>query len=83
MVYRIILEDRTRRLSEEFEFVKLLAEINHEFGLVNSSQDEQDVSNDVDIDDVVFDDVSFDDVNFDVVDFDVVMDDLDLNRSRR
>ncbi|GKC26301.1 hypothetical protein Tco_1033595 [Tanacetum coccineum] len=78
MVYRKILEDRTRRLSEEFEFVKLLAEINHEFGFVNSSQDEQDVSNDVDIDDVVFDDVSFD-----VVDFDVVMDDLDLNRSRR
>ncbi|GJY32823.1 hypothetical protein Tco_0417292, partial [Tanacetum coccineum] len=31
-----------RRLSDEFEFRKLLAEIDHEFGLDNSSQDEQD-----------------------------------------
>nr|GFD45135.1 hypothetical protein [Tanacetum cinerariifolium] len=59
------------RLSEEFEFRKLLAEIDHEFGLDNSSRDKQDVSNDV----------NFDDVDFDVADFDVVMDVLDLNRS--
>ncbi|GKA27173.1 hypothetical protein Tco_0713341 [Tanacetum coccineum] len=31
------LEDRTRRLSDEFEFKKLLAEIDHEFGLDNSN----------------------------------------------
>ncbi|GJV07811.1 hypothetical protein Tco_1345467 [Tanacetum coccineum] len=64
------LEDRTRRLSDEFEFRKLLAEIDHVFGLDNSSQDEQDVSNDVSFDDVIFDDVSFDDVAFDDVSFD-------------
>ncbi|GKD99574.1 hypothetical protein Tco_1387558 [Tanacetum coccineum] len=52
----------TRRLSDEFEFRKLLAEIDNVFGLDNSSQDEQDVSNDVSFDDVAFDDVSFDDV---------------------
>ncbi|GJV95313.1 hypothetical protein Tco_1546890 [Tanacetum coccineum] len=51
-------------------------EIDHEFGLDNSTQDEQDVSNDVDFDDVVFDDVSFDDVDFDDVSFDDV--DLDV-----
>nr|GEV16201.1 hypothetical protein [Tanacetum cinerariifolium] len=68
-----MLEDRTRRRSDEFEFKILLAEIDHEFGLDNSSQDEQDVSNDVDFDDAIFNDVSFDDV-----DFDVGMDDLDF-----
>nr|GEY82902.1 hypothetical protein [Tanacetum cinerariifolium] len=56
--------------------VERMTKIDHEFGLDNSSRDEQDVSNDVD-----FDDVSFDDVDFDVADFDVVMDDLDLHRS--
>nr|GEV16202.1 hypothetical protein [Tanacetum cinerariifolium] len=60
-----MLEDRTRRRSDEFEFKKLLAEINHEFRLDNSSQDGQDVSNDVDFDDAIFNDVSFDDVDFD------------------
>ncbi|GJX55566.1 hypothetical protein Tco_0285463 [Tanacetum coccineum] len=45
--------------SDEFEFRKLLAEIDHEFGFDNPSQDEQDVSNDVDFDDVIFDDISF------------------------
>ncbi|GJS24421.1 hypothetical protein Tco_0453053 [Tanacetum coccineum] len=89
-VYRKMLEDRTRRRSDEFKFRKLLAEIDHEFGLDNSTQDEQDVSNDVDFDDVVFDDVSFDDVDFDdvsfddvdldVVDFDVGMIDLDFEQ---
>ncbi|GKD79638.1 hypothetical protein Tco_1342259 [Tanacetum coccineum] len=71
-------------------FIKLLAEIDHEFGLDNSSQDEQDISNDVDFDDVVFDDVSFedvdfddvsfDDIEFDVVDFDVGIDDLNFEQ---
>ncbi|GKD74224.1 hypothetical protein Tco_1332506 [Tanacetum coccineum] len=80
-----MIKDRTRRLSDEFEFIKLLAEIDHEFGLDNSSQNEQDVSNDVDFDDVVFDDVDFDDVSFDDVDFDIVdidvgMDDLDFEQ---
>ncbi|GJU71012.1 hypothetical protein Tco_1262417 [Tanacetum coccineum] len=56
-----MIGDRTKRLSDEFEFRNLLAEIDHEFGLDNLSQDEQDVSNDANFDDVVFDDVSFDD----------------------
>ncbi|GJV05104.1 hypothetical protein Tco_1338673 [Tanacetum coccineum] len=62
---------------------KLLAEIDHEFGLDNSSQDEQDISNDVDdviFDDVSFDDVSINDVEFDVVDFDVGMNGLDFEQ---
>ncbi|GKC44633.1 hypothetical protein Tco_1062355, partial [Tanacetum coccineum] len=54
--------------------------IDHECMLDNPSQDEQDVSNDVDFDDVSFDDVSFDDVNFDVVDFEQGMDDLDFEQ---
>ncbi|GKC74909.1 hypothetical protein Tco_1120792 [Tanacetum coccineum] len=80
MVYKQMIEDRTSRMSGEFEFRKLLAKIDHEFELENSSQDEQDVSNDVDFDDVIFDDVSFDDIEFDVVDFDVGIDDLNFEQ---
>ncbi|GJY40580.1 retrovirus-related pol polyprotein from transposon TNT 1-94 [Tanacetum coccineum] len=47
---------RTRRLSDEFEFQKLSTEIDQEFGLDNSSQNEQDVSNDVYFDNVIFND---------------------------
>nr|GEX40099.1 hypothetical protein [Tanacetum cinerariifolium] len=64
----IMFANRTKRLSDKFEFRKLLAEIDHEFGLDNSSQDSLEFSNDVDLDDVIFDDVDFqqgmDDVYF-------------------
>ncbi|GJY23107.1 transposase, MuDR [Tanacetum coccineum] len=58
-----MIEDKTKKLSGEFEFRKLLAEINHEFRLNNPSQDEQDVSNDVVFDNVSFDDLLYYDTN--------------------
>ncbi|GJU80415.1 hypothetical protein Tco_1282780 [Tanacetum coccineum] len=55
----ISFANRTKRLSGKFEFRKPLAEIDHEFGLDNSSQDSLEFSNDVNFDDVIFDDVDF------------------------
>nr|GFA42871.1 hypothetical protein [Tanacetum cinerariifolium] len=87
--------DRNKRPSDEFEFIKLLVEIDHEFGLDNPSQDSLGFSNDVDFDNVSFDfvdldevsfdlvdldDFSFNDVDFDVVDFEQGMDDVDYEQ---
>ncbi|GJT13752.1 hypothetical protein Tco_0860794 [Tanacetum coccineum] len=76
-----MIPDRTKRLSDEFEFIKLLAEIDHEFGLDNPSQDSLEFSNDVDFDDVSFDVVDLDEVSFDLVDpDDFSFDDVDFEQ---
>nr|GEV31357.1 hypothetical protein [Tanacetum cinerariifolium] len=50
----VVKELMEKRLSDKFEFKKLLAEIDHEFGLDNSSQDSLEFLNLVDFDDVDF-----------------------------
>ncbi|GKA53885.1 putative reverse transcriptase domain-containing protein [Tanacetum coccineum] len=50
----IMIANRTKKLSDEFVFRKLLEEIDHMFGLENSSQDSPEFPNEVDFDDVDF-----------------------------
>ncbi|GJS60390.1 hypothetical protein Tco_0655174 [Tanacetum coccineum] len=83
LIKEIMDHDVNDAVGKEFDADSENSEIDHEFGFDNPSQDEQDVSNDVDFDDVIFDDVSFDNVNFDIVNFDVEMDDLDFEHEMK
>ncbi|GJS60387.1 hypothetical protein Tco_0655171 [Tanacetum coccineum] len=59
LIKEIMDYDVNDTVGKKFDADSGNSEIDHEFGFNNPSQDEQDVSNDVDFDDVIFDDISF------------------------